>query len=81
MKTLISKQFTLVTRDFLNGLKLAIGSAIIPIIQQSLAAGELKFNWELIGVTALGAAVAYLAKNYFEPTKIVTVKTPGHETN
>lgn len=60
---------------------MAIGSAVIPVIQQSLSAGELKFNWTLIGVTALGAAVAYLAKNYFEPTKIVTVSKPGDETN
>lgn len=81
MKTLISKQFTLAKRDFLNGLKLAVGSAVIPIIQQSLAAGELKFNWVLIGTTALGAGLAYLAKNYFEPTKIVTVKTPGDAAN
>lgn len=81
MKTLISKQFTLATRDFLNGLKLAVGSAVIPIIQQSLAAGELKFNWILIGTTALGACLAYLAKNYFEPTKIVTVKTVKDETD
>lgn len=81
MKTLISKQFTLVTRDFLKGLLIAAIAPVVPIIQQSLAAGELKFNWVLIGTTALGAGLAYLAKNYFEPTKTVTVKTPRDETH
>lgn len=81
MKTLISKQFTLATRDWLKGLLIAAIAPVIPIIQQSIAAGELKFNWVLIGTTALGAGIAYLAKNFFEPTKVVTVKTPGDEAN
>lgn len=81
MKTLISKQFTLETRDFLKSLLIAALSPVIPIIQQSLAAGELKLNWVLIGTTGLGAGLAYLAKNYFEPTKIVTVKTEKDEAN
>lgn len=76
MKTLISKQFTLVTRDYLNGLLIAVIAAVGPIIQQSIAAGELRFNWQLIGLTAISAIVAYLGKNFIEPTKKVTVERP-----
>lgn len=76
MKTLISKQFTLATRDYLNGLLIAVIAAVFPIIQQSVVAGELKFNWQLIGITAISAILAYLGKNFVEPTKIVTVEKP-----
>jgi bacteriorhodopsin len=65
-----SKQFALNLRDFLNGLVVAVGSAVVTVVQTSLDAGTLKFNWHAIGVVAISATVAYLGKNLFsKPTE------------
>jgi hypothetical protein len=68
-----SKKFSLNIRDFGKGLIISIGTAVLVVIQNSLADGSLEFNWEQIGVAAGGAAVAYLLKNFFSPA---TIKTP-----
>lgn len=69
----LSKKFTLQASDFVRGAALAVGTAVLTVVQQSLERGELKFNWSLIGTTAISAFVAYLVKNYaFEPAKVIT---------
>jgi len=72
-KVILSPQFTLQARDFLKGSLLAVMASVVPLIQGSISAGELTFNWKAIGVTALGAFVSYIAKNLFlEPAQVVT---------
>ena len=72
----LSKKFTLQVPDFVRGAILSALTAGLTIVQSSLDAGQLKFNWHLIGMASISAFVAYLMKNYFEPAKvIVTAKT------
>ena len=52
-------------RDFLRGALMAILVPVIYIIQTSLNAGVLTFNWKQIGIAAVSGFVAYLAKNLF----------------
>lgn len=66
-----SKQFTLNLNDFWKGLIVAVITPIITIIMTSLQAGSLVFNWAAIGTTALAALLAYVAKNWLTPGKIV----------
>lgn len=68
-----SPQFTLKWRDFLRGLILAVLASVVTIIQESLETGEFSLDWNRIGIVALSAATAYLVKNYFEPSKVITV--------
>lgn len=74
MKTIINKQFTLQGRDFVRGLLIAVLTAVLTVFADSIQDGVLNFNWQLIGTTAVSAGIAYLLKNFGEPTKVVTVK-------
>lgn len=74
MKEILSEQYTLNLRDFLRGAVLAILAAVLPLVEGSLSAGELTFNWKAIGITAIGAFVAYIGRAFFEKTKVVTVQ-------
>ena len=49
--------------DFLKGLLMAVLVPIFTIVQQSLQAGVLTFNWKAIGIAAVAGAVGYLTKN------------------
>jgi hypothetical protein len=66
---------TLSTRDFIKG---AVMAAIIPvllIIQQSIAAGDLVFNWKAIAMGAIAGFVGYLLKNWLTDSTVEAVKT------
>ncbi len=65
-----SKKFRLGAKDFIQGLILAITAPCIAIIQTSLDAGSLAINWQLVGITAISAGVAYLAKKFFQNDKV-----------
>ena len=67
----LSKKFTLQVPDFVRGAILSALTAGLTIVQQSLEAGQLKFNWTVIGTASISAFVAYLMKNYFEPAKVI----------
>jgi hypothetical protein len=71
-----SKQFALNAVDFLRSLFMAVGGAVITVIEQTLEAGSLTFNWKQIGIVAGTAAVTYLAKNYFQKPVIQIPVTP-----
>lgn len=73
-KKIVSKQFTLQARDWVKGLVMAVATPALVIIQQSLDAGVLVFNWKAIGMAAIAGGVAYLIKNFIEPSKVVEVK-------
>jgi hypothetical protein len=49
--------------DILKGLIMAILTPSLVIVQQSLSAGTLTFNWQAIGMAAVAGGVAYLLKN------------------
>jgi len=72
-KTIVSPQFSLKWRDILRGLIMAVLTPVIVIIQQSLEAGHLQFNWQQIGMAAVGGGLAYVVKNFFEPSKQIRI--------
>lgn len=75
-----SNALSLNARDFLKGLVMAIMVPVLLIIQQSLEAGTLTFNWGQIGMAAIAGAVAYLLKNYFTndvPSAVKTIEKAG----
>jgi hypothetical protein len=70
-KRIVSKQGTLAMRDVLRGLIMAVLTPAVLIIQQSLEAGILVFNWHSIAMASVAGGLAYLVKNFFEPTKVI----------
>jgi len=68
-KTILSSQFSLNWRDISRGFIMAVLTPAVVIIQESLKAGHLEFNWTQIGMAAVGGGLAYIVKNFFEPTK------------
>ena len=80
-KIVIAKQGTIDFRNVLQGLIMAILVPVVTIIEQSLNAGELVFNWKSILTAALAGGVAYLFKKFVEPTKVVEVKSTEEAKN
>lgn len=70
-KKVVSKQFSLKMRDVLRGLIMAILTPAVLIIQQSVEAGILTFNWHSIAMASVAGGLAYLVKNFLEPTKVI----------
>jgi hypothetical protein len=50
---------------------MAVLTPAILIIQQSLEAGTLTFNWKHIAMASVAGGFAYLVKNFFEPSKAI----------
>lgn len=73
VKVIESKQFSLNLRDVARGLIMAVLTPVIVIIQNSIAGGELTLDWKNIGIAAIAGALAYLSKNFFEPSKVITI--------
>lgn len=73
MSTITNKQGSLQTRDFVKGLLIAVLTAVLALVQTSLQAGELNFDWKVIGTAALSAGLAYIVKNWLEPTTVINV--------
>lgn len=70
--TTTSKQFSLNFKDIAKAALVAVLTPVIPIIENSLAAGTFVFDWHNIAVAAAGGFVAYLVKNFFTPSQTVT---------
>lgn len=66
-----SKKFRLNWQDYVKGIVVAILTPVIFIIQNSLDAGTLSFNWKQIGIAAVAGFVAYLVKNFFTPSQTI----------
>ena len=66
-----SKKFSLNWRDYAKGAIVAIITPVIFIIESSLDAGTLSFNWKQIGIAAVAGFVAYLSKNFFTPSQTI----------
>ena len=58
-----SNFFRLNTKDFLKGLLMAILVPFLVVIQTSIEAGQLTFDWKLIISASLAGGVGYLLKN------------------
>lgn len=57
-------KFTLNTADFLRGLAVAVGTAVLVLLQQMLTSSPVVINWSQLGIAAGSAAIAYLLKNF-----------------
>jgi hypothetical protein len=68
---------TLGTADFLKGLLLAVGMAVLTVVENSIQAGSLKLDWKNIGLIAVGTAVTYLLKNLFTAPQTTITPPPG----
>jgi len=64
----VSKKFNLGLKDLTQGLIVAIGAPVLAIIQTTIEAGSFTIDWKLVGITAAGAAFAYLGKKFFQST-------------
>ena len=53
--------------DLGKGLLMAILTPVFTTIYTSFESGIFTLNWHLIGVSAIGGALAYLGKNFFTP--------------
>ena len=60
-----SQLFKLNTADLTKGLFVAMITAVLVFLNQSLAEGAFVLDWNAILKTAASAAVAYLLKNLF----------------
>ena|SRR5665213_1892565 len=66
-----STKFSLSILDFLKGLIIAVLTPALLIIQQSLSAGIVVFNWKTIAMASVSGFVGYLIKNFFtDDTKV-----------
>jgi hypothetical protein len=63
-----SSFLSLNVQDFIKGLVVAVGGAVMAIILPSIQAGNLTLDFTTIWHTALASALAYLGKNLFTPT-------------
>lgn len=72
MQTITSKLYSLDKNDLLKGLLMAVVTPCLVIIQSSLDSGTLTLDWKNIGMAAVGGGVAYLLKNFFTPSQVVT---------
>ena len=69
-----SPLFSLNKFDLLKGLLMAVLTPAVYIIQASLEAGQLSFDWHNILIASLSGALAYLLKNFLTPAPIETPK-------
>lgn len=60
-------------RDLAIGLGIAVGSAVINVVYQTVEAGSLTFNWKQIATVALSSGLAYILKNVFDTSKTVVI--------
>lgn len=72
MQTITSKIYSLDKNDLLKGLLMAVVTPCLVIIQSSLDSGTLTLDWKNIGMAAVGGGVAYLLKNFFTPSQVIT---------
>ena len=65
-----SNFLSLGVKDVLRGLLIAILTPVLVLIQQSIEAGNLVFEWKSLLIAGVGGGLAYLIKNFFtEPVE------------
>lgn len=78
MEKITSKFMALDMKDFLKGLLVSAGSAIVTTIQNMISSGSI--DWKAIGSVALAAGVAYLVKNFFTDSHVMVPVTKTETT-
>jgi len=58
-----SSIFTLNKADFIKGLIIAVFTAVITLLYNTVQTGSLTFDWKAISTAAASAALAYIMKN------------------
>lgn len=81
MKTIKSKQGTLQGRDYWKGLGIGAVTAILYALWElwQSSGGLDGIAWKDVATAAVTALIAYIGKNLFEPSKVVTVHAEGKE--
>jgi len=59
-------------RDILKACIIAALTPVLVLLQQSIEAGQLTFDWKHLGMAAVGGFVAYLLKNFLTPAAVVS---------
>lgn len=73
-KVILSEKFKLQARDYLRGALISAATAAGVVLQNSIDAGRIEFQWKEMAMAGVSAGVVYLFKNLFlEPTKIITI--------
>ena len=60
-----SNFLSLGVKDILRGLLIAVLTPVLVLIQQSIEAGNLVFEWKSLLIAGVGGGLAYLIKNFF----------------
>ena len=60
-----SNFLSLGAKDILRGLLIAVLTPVLVLIQQSIEAGNLVFEWKSLLIAGVGGGLAYLIKNFF----------------
>jgi hypothetical protein len=58
-----SSLFTLNSKDWVKGLVVAVLTAIITVVYNTIQTGALLLDWKAISIAAISAALAYITKN------------------
>jgi hypothetical protein len=58
-----SSLFTLNSKDWGKGLVIAILTAIITVVYDTIQTGALVLDWKAISIAGISAALAYITKN------------------
>lgn len=58
-----SSLFTLNSRDWIKGLVIAVLTAIITVVYNTIQTGALVLDWKAISIAGISAALAYITKN------------------
>lgn len=64
-----SKFLSLNTRDFMRSLVMAMGTPVVEYLLMILSTNSFTVDWKRAGILAASAALTYLGKNFFTPTK------------
>lgn len=76
-QTVTSKKYSINWQDVLKGLLIGTLTPVIVIIQASLEAGSLSFNWHQIAMASVAGFVAYIVKNFLTPQQVITKAVNG----
>lgn len=71
-------QFKLNWRDAGLGLVVAVITAALTAILDTINSGVTNINWKTVGIVAATAGISYLLKNFFTPAKTI-VMAPKEE--
>ncbi len=66
-------QFSLNWRDAGLGLVVAVITAALTAILDSINSGVTNINWKTVGIVAATAGISYLLKNFFTPAKTIVM--------